>query len=117
MAEASGRAAERLVATWYEREGYDLLARRVRTALGEVDLVVANSDMLIFVEVKARAEERSAAEAVTYRQRTRLIAAAEIILAEHPVWSRELTRFDVILVVGGLIVPIPDAFRADQVRS
>jgi putative endonuclease len=114
-AEASGREAELFAAAWYEGQGYDVLAQRVRTALGEIDLVVATSEILIFAEVKARVEERSAAEAVTRRQQARLIGAAEIILAEHPGWGRELTRFDVILVVSGAIVAIPDAFRADQV--
>lgn len=116
-AEASGRAAERLAADWYERMGFELLAQRARTALGEIDLVMANADTIIFVEVKARADERAAADAVTRRQQSRLVAAAEVLLAQHPAWSREMTRFDVVLVVAGAVVTIADAFRADVAGS
>jgi putative endonuclease len=112
-AEAMGRAAESLAAVWYESKGYVTLANRLRTACGEIDLIVANPAIVIFVEVKARRTAQAAAEAVTMRQQTRLIHAAEIILAEHPRWGRELTRFDVILVVAGEIIPIHDAFQAN----
>ncbi len=96
---------------WYETHGYIVLGRRLRTKRGEVDLVVTNDDTIIFVEVKARRSAVAGAESVTLRQQARIAAAAEILLAEHPDWARDSTRFDVVLVVAGAIIPIPDAFR------
>ncbi|HYP62521.1 MAG TPA: YraN family protein, partial [Acidocella sp.] len=53
-AESLGRDAEDLVAQGLEAQGYKILARRLRTKAGEIDLVVADAARLIFVEVKAR---------------------------------------------------------------
>lgn len=69
---------------------------------------------MAFVEVKARAALRPAVEAVTPRQRRRLVGAASIVLATHPQWARAGTRFDVMLIVGDGIVLMQDAFRADD---
>lgn len=110
-AEAAGRTAETTAAAWYETQGFVTLARRLRTSRGEIDLVVADAASIIFVEVKARRSVRVAAESVTPRQQARLVGAAEIALAENASWHRDATRFDVILVVSGAIISIPDAFR------
>ncbi|OYV65484.1 MAG: YraN family protein [Acidiphilium sp. 21-66-27] len=113
-AELRGRGAETLVANWYGARGFEILARRLRTPAGEIDLVVANREVLAFVEVKARAAMRAAADALTPRQRRRLVAAAEIALGQQPGWARPETRFDVILVTGEAVHPIFAAFRADD---
>lgn len=112
-AERRGRAAEFVVARWYRQRGFAVLAQRLRTAAGELDLVVADAASLVFVEVKARAGLTVAVEAVTPRQQRRIAAAAAIALAENPDWARGGTRFDVMLVVGGAVVAIPDAFRPE----
>ena len=52
--EQHGRNAE-TVAAWFLRlKGYRILARRVRTHVGEIDLIARHGDTLVFVEVKAR---------------------------------------------------------------
>jgi len=113
-ADTIGRDAESLVCTWYESHGFLTHARRLRTPRGEIDLIVSNTDTLVFVEVKARRSARVAAESVTPRQQSRLVAAAEIVLATNPSWQRDAIRFDVMLVVSGNLVAIPDAFRASD---
>ncbi|MGC9268712.1 YraN family protein [Acidiphilium sp.] len=113
-ADTIGRDAESLVCTWYESRGFLTHARRLRTPRGEIDLIVSNTDTLVFVEVKARRSARVAAESVTPRQQSRLVAAAEIVLATNPSWQRDAIRFDVMLVVSGNLVAIPDAFRASD---
>jgi putative endonuclease len=49
-----GRAGERLAAEHLERLGYSIVARNHRTRYGEIDLIVADRDTLVFVEVKTR---------------------------------------------------------------
>ena len=53
---ALGVLGEELAARHLERLGYDVLARRLRTRFGELDLVAWAGDgrVLVFVEVKAR---------------------------------------------------------------
>ncbi len=67
--------------------------------------------MLVFIEVKARPSLAEAAYAVTPRQQSRLLGAADILLAENASWQRPTTRFDVALVCGQDIVHIEDAIR------
>src|SRR4051812_22397569 len=63
-AEQRGRGAETL-ACWYLRlHGWRILARRARVKGGEVDIVARRGSVVAFVEVKARADERSAAFAL-----------------------------------------------------
>ncbi|MDD2704561.1 MAG: YraN family protein [Acidocella sp.] len=110
-AEILGRNAEDDAANLLREAGFTVLARRLRTGAGEIDLVAANARMLVFVEVKARGSLAEAAYAVSARQQARLLAAAESALAQNPGWARPETRFDVALVAGGPVQIIEDAIR------
>ncbi|HQT47822.1 MAG TPA: YraN family protein [Acidocella sp.] len=110
-AEQLGRYAEAAAEADWVGRGYRTLARRLRTAAGELDLVMANGEHLVFVEVKARACAAAAAYAVSPRQQARLFSAAEAALAAHGEWLRPNIRFDVALVCAGRVEPIEDALR------
>ncbi len=111
LAETRGRLAEDSVAALWRSQGYSVLAQRLRTKSGEIDLVVADRQTLVFVEVKTRNSFAQAAEAVQPRQQTRLLEAASVALAEHAEWHRQDTRFDVALVCNGAVRHIRDAIR------
>ena len=97
------------------RHGWTVLARRFRTEAGEIDIIAAQPDLLAIIEVKARRTLADAALALSARQRGRLIAAADIALAEHPEWAREGMRFDLMLVDStGTVRRIADAFRLEN---
>ncbi|GGG47689.1 UPF0102 protein [Caldovatus sediminis] len=111
-AEARGRAAESRAAAALAREGWTILARRVRTGAGELDLIAERDGLLAFVEVKARPRLAEAAAALAPRQRARLMAAAEAWLAANPGHGAAGMRFDVMLVAAdGAVRRIADAFR------
>lgn len=112
-AEDLGRRAEEDVAALLCRQGYEVLARRLRTGAGEIDLVVANDVRLVFVEVKARATITEASYAILPRQQARLLRAATVALAGHAAWARPETRFDVALVASGEIKIIENAIWLD----
>jgi putative endonuclease len=113
-ADRRGRAAEDAAAAALARDGWTLLGGRLRTKAGEIDLAAQKDGLLALVEVKARPRLSEAAWSVTARQRRRLIAAAEILLAEHPDWGPAGVRFDLLLVdAAGRVRRITDAFRAD----
>src|SRR5436309_6450204 len=78
-----GLSAETRAAALLLAKGYRIVARRWRSPVGEIDLVVRRGRLLVFVEVKARGRFDDAAEAVTERQRRRIVAAAEAWLASH----------------------------------
>jgi putative endonuclease len=112
--QAGGLAAEAAAARALEADGWTVLARRRRTAAGEIDMVAEREGLLAIIEVKHRPSLVEAAYALAPRQQARLLAAAEILLAEHPEWGREGVRFDLLLVDGqGRVRRIIDAFRRE----
>ena len=85
--------------------GYRVLARRVRTPAGEVDLVVRRGSVVVAVEVKARATLDAALDSVSSRQRHRVALGLESFLARRPELAGLNRRFDLVAV------PIPPSFR------
>jgi putative endonuclease len=71
---------------------------RFRTPHGEIDLVARRRNVLVFVEVKARATLDEAAYAVTPRQQRRIIDAAQGWLVAHPEHAEFDLRFDAMLI-------------------
>jgi len=49
-----GRTGERLAAEHLERRGFAILARNHRTRWGEIDLIAADAQRIVFCEVKTR---------------------------------------------------------------
>ena len=96
-AEDKGRRAE-TIAAWYLRaKGYRILAQRVRTRVGEIDIIARQGDTLVFVEVKARATLDSAIFALHPAARRRIEAASRV-LAPHYAGRCTTTRIDAVLV-------------------
>ncbi len=96
-----GRRAELLCALWLRLKGYRILARRFRSAAGEIDIVARRGPVLAFVEVKARPTAAAGQWAIGPRQQRRLTRAAEAFLAARPdlaaVTAGGFVRFDVMI--------------------
>ncbi|MCI0521891.1 MAG: YraN family protein [Chloroflexi bacterium] len=95
----AGRWGEDRAAEFLLQNGYALLARNVRTAYGEIDLVAQKEDSLIFVEVKAR---RSASLgppeiSITPRKLAHMRSAAEAYVQNLPAPPASW-RLDVVAV-------------------
>lgn len=97
--EGAGRRAELFAALWLIGKCYRILGRRVRTPVGELDLIARSpSGLICFVEVKARPHEDLAAEAIHSRQRERISRAAELYLGARPRLRHNGVRFNAIYV-------------------
>ena len=96
---ARGRAAEDVAAGYLEGRGWSVIARNVRTPVGELDLVCMEDHTTVVVEVKGRSNSLfgEALESVGPRKERRLRAAAAWWMAEEGGVRRGL-RFDVIVV-------------------
>nr|WP_294525036.1 YraN family protein [uncultured Rhodopila sp.] len=115
IAHASGIAAEDAACAAVAADGWTIVARRKRTAAGEVDVVAEKAGVLAIIEVKSRPTLAEAAVALSARQRARLVAACEIVLGEHPEWGANGVRFDILVVdAAGRVRRIADAFRAGE---
>ena len=114
IAHATGMGAEAAARAALEKDGWTILAQRLRTAAGEIDIVADKAGLLAIVEVKSRPTLLEAATALSPRQQARLIAACDIVLTEHPDWGADGVRFDILLVdAQGRVRRIADAFRQE----
>ncbi|MDP6388425.1 MAG: YraN family protein [Alphaproteobacteria bacterium] len=111
-----GRLAESLCALMLMFQGYRIVAQRLRSPVGEIDILARRGKTLAIVEVKARPTQQAAAESVTGRQRARLIQAAQWLIAGRPEFAALEIRFDVMLVSPWRMPKhIVDAWRIDLV--
>lgn len=95
-AERFGRRAELAAALWLTVTGHRIRARRVKTPVGEIDLIASRGGGLVFVEVKARADTANRDIALSAVNRERIVSAAAWWLAAHPALANRPMRFDVI---------------------
>ena len=109
----TGLSAESRAAAYLIAKGYRIVARRFRSGVGEIDIIARRRNVIVFVEVKARAKLDDAAYAVTPLQQARIIAAAEAWIASHPEHANSDFRFDAVLVAPGRLPRhLPAAFDA-----
>jgi len=96
-----GQEGEAAAEQYLRRKGYRIVARNLRSQLGELDLVAEDGRVLVFVEVKARRTGAfgGAIYAVHQRKQEKLIQLAALYLARHHIKDR-LCRFDVVLLQG-----------------
>lgn len=82
--------------------GQRLLVRNHRCRRGELDLVTLDGDVLVFVEVRSRADgvHGDAAASVTPRKQRRVIHAARDFLMRYPEYQSRYCRFDVVTIDG-----------------
>jgi putative endonuclease len=99
-AERSGRIGENAAAWWLRLKGWRILARRVRTPAGEVDLVARRPGLVAFVEVKRRQTGAELDFAIDQRRLARVAAAAEILGPRYMEVGDDM-RVDVILIAPG----------------
>ncbi len=97
-AERRGRRSERIAAISLILKGYRILAARVRTPAGEIDLIAQHGRLIAFVEVKARKTEAQALEAVSASARNRISRAAELWMSRRGDLVGFDQRFDIITV-------------------
>jgi putative endonuclease len=79
-------------------QGLQPLLRNFRAPRGELDLVMQQGQTLVVVEVRKRGNPRygTAVESVDARKRSRIVHAAQYLLARYPQWADRPLRFDVI---------------------
>jgi putative endonuclease len=94
----TGLSAESRPSAYLMAKGYRILAKRFRTPYGEIDIVARRRNLIVVVEVKARASLDDAAYAVTPRQQLRIIDAAQAWLMAHPEHANFDLRFDAMLI-------------------
>ena len=101
---AIGATAEDIAAKYLCEKGYHIIARNHRTRFAELDIIAANKEFVVFVEVKYRkhADFGGGAGAITQDKLRRLRNAATIWMGEQEQYTNMQPRIDVITVEGEL---------------
>lgn len=96
----SGNKAELEACSYLQKSGLKLLEKNFSTKAGEVDLIMQDDDMLVFIEVRYRknADFGGAAASVTPSKQRRIIKAALAYQQKHAPQSS--MRFDVVAIEG-----------------
>lgn len=100
IAERKGREGEAQAAQWLAAQGWRVLAERVRTPLGEIDLIARKQGLTAFIEVKWRKRAVALGEAIDERRLARVAAAVEAVGHEYAEPGDDM-RIDVILLAPG----------------
>jgi putative endonuclease len=109
-----GRVGEFAAIALLFAKGYQILARNLRTPVGEIDIVARRGRVLVFIEVKSRTATADL-DALGPVQRRRLVRAAEAFRGMRPRLRPLDVRFDLVLA-GPWRLPrhVPDAWRPDR---
>ena len=100
IAEQRGRRGEGRAAWWLRLHGWRILARRVKTPRGEIDLVARRGGTVGFVEVKWRATDTERDLAIDAWRLRRVAAAAEAVAHRYAA-AGDTIRVDVLLLAPG----------------
>ena len=92
------------------RAGLTLVARNYSCRYGEIDLVMRDRDIVVFVEVRYRrgAGFGGGIDSVDAAKRAKLVRAAEVFLIDHPRLAGAACRFDVLAIGGAEDAPSMD---------
>ena len=100
QAERRGREGEGRAALWLQMKGWNILARRRKTPVGEIDIIARRGRTVAFVEVKWRRSAEQLDYAIDEYRLRRVAAAVEAVAHEY-VGANEDIRIDVLLLAPG----------------
>lgn len=108
----TGIYGEEEAVKYLKKQGYAIVAKNVKIAGVEVDIIAKTGNTLVFVEVKCRNSFGfgRGIEAVDKRRQKRYIRAAKAFTA-IPTYASSNVRFDVVEVSGDSVLQIEDAFQ------
>lgn len=119
VTEKLGRQAENRACVFLEKRGLQLLEKNFRCKYGEIDLIMRDGSVLVFVEVRFRSSHRFGGplSSITPDKQRRLLLAAQIYLQQHPAKGKYAgSRFDVVAMSADVESPeiewIPNAIEA-----
>ncbi len=94
----AGALAEQWAAHFLQGQGLKLIEKNYRTKLGEIDLIMQDGAMLVFIEVRLRrnADFGGAAASIDIYKQQRIIRAAQQYLSSLP--RTPPCRFDAVLL-------------------
>lgn len=93
-----GHTAELAACDFLRKQGFDLVEQNFRSQYGEIDLIMLESELLVFIEVRQRPRSHfgSAIDSVTASKCRKIARTAAYYLQTHTQHRHRACRFDVI---------------------
>jgi putative endonuclease len=107
-----GAHGEEAAVRYLQGKGFKFITRGFKTQRGEVDAILRDKDVWVFLEVKTRREisDYPAVESVTRKKQQRIMNAALMYMKMNGLMGQDM-RFDVIVIEDDGFEWIPNAFE------
>ena len=104
---SKGRYGEALARDFIRSKGYKILEQNYNTALGEIDLIALDKDIIVCIEVKTRTNINYgyAYEAVNFKKQRKIINTSYVYIKHKNIHDMQL-RYDIIEVYLGKEIDI-----------
>lgn len=95
-----GNAGEDRAACFYAERGFEIVARNFRTKYGEIDIIAAKEDLIVFAEVKTLpgGDADTLAHELNASKQRKIIESAQFFLEKHRKYNNSIVRFDAVVV-------------------
>lgn len=110
IADRKGREGEAQAAQWLMQQGWQVVAERVKTKLGEIDLIARKPGIVAFIEVKWRKRASDLDTAIDEHRLSRVAAAVEAVAHEYAKDSEDISIDVILLAPGSKPRHIPNAW-------
>lgn len=112
-----GQTIENLVCNYLINQGLKLLIKNFQSKCGEIDLIMQDGKVLVFVEVRHRRlnDYGGGVATVDKHKQLKIIKTANFYLQKHKLCDKVLCRFDIVATAGksgDQLIWIKDAFWA-----
>lgn len=92
-----GIIAEYITIILYKCKFYKILHHRYNSKLGEIDIIAARGNLVVFIEVKAR-KHGIQEGIISFKQQQRIKRSAEYFLAKNSKFINYDVRFDLVVI-------------------
>ena len=112
-----GDKAEAIALDYLQNNGLRLVELNYTCRFGEIDLIMDDEKVVVFVEVRYRSSQGmiSALESIDDRKQQKIVKVAQHYLLTHPKLANQVCRFDALGLSGSLDQPkiewVPAAFE------
>ncbi|MDR0734559.1 MAG: YraN family protein [Elusimicrobiota bacterium] len=108
-----GNKGEDAACEYLKKQGYKILARNYAAKTGEIDIIARRKNALVFVEVKARADNSygGGLAAVGAAKQAKITKTAILYIKENKP-KFDAVMFDIITLTGGRLEHVKNAFAA-----
>jgi putative endonuclease len=95
-----GDKAENYALKYLKNQGLKLITKNYLTKLGEIDLIMFDKKILVFIEVRFRKNSSfgNSLDSVDYKKQQKIIKTAQLFLDESTQYDDFTCRFDVIAI-------------------